>query len=277
MANIKYLLLILFGWLSVTASLLMTLAIARYMPQGLVFLWLIWFTVMLYHYKTSKVHRYQHSFLLLGGMAYNAMFAIITYYGLTYFDTLWAMLSLETQQRVMQAVQLVFPFPRQLIEFFYILMFIYGYGFILWRVVLLFVADALQHKNYRYVDLFYQLGYVNHQQQWLLKPYIHDLKYLAILVAIMAGILNLQVAYWFYQQVAHQWLVWLQLALIALAVDWYYWLSGELYRPSAGQFAQQTQLPQQTPNFESLWRRYHQFWKNKWLVAGNRSTGGKER
>lgn len=277
MANIKYLLLILFGWLSVTASLLMTLAIARYMPQGLVFLWLIWFTVMLYHYKTSKVHRYQHSFLLLGGMAYNAMFAIITYYGLTYFDTLWAMLSLETQQRVMQAVQLVFPFPQQLIEFFYILMFLYGYGFILWRVVLLFVADALQHKNYRYVDLFYQLGYVNHQQQWLLKPYIHDLKYLAILVAIVAGILNLQVAYWFYQQIAHQWLVWLQLALIALAVDWYYWLSGEFYRPRAGQFAQQTQLPQQTPNFESLWRRYHQFWKNKWLVAGNRSTGGKDR
>lgn len=277
MANIKYLLLMMFGWLSVTASLLMTLAIATYIPSGLVFLWLIWLCVMLYQYKTTKANRYQHSFVLLGGVLYSVIFAILTYYGLTYFDTLWAMLSFETQQRVMQAVQFVFPFPQQLIEFFYILMFLYGYGFILWRVTLLVLADALQQKNNHYLNLFYQLMYVEHQQQWLLKPYVHDLKYLAILVAILASVLNLQVAYWFYQQVAHQWLVWLQVALIVLAVDWYYWLSGELYRPSAGQFSQQAQLPQHSPNFESLWRRYHQFWKNKWLVAGNRSTGGKER
>lgn len=260
-------------------SLNFVLFLSANQPQVSALLILFWLLICLFCFRTKKKYRYQHILIILLEVLFTILYAVGLSYILNQYNTFLNGLN----------PQLIIIFTN-LLQFFHLspptiqldLLFVLALALCcllltIRSLTIIYLKTNHSKNNHLFFDL-YEIAYSRDSEDLFLKPWFKFSRAFSLLLMLLgSGLLIWFLGYGQNVSLKIQWIVWLFPSLIFIGFDWYQWLSGELYKfkfqPSFD--GSDTDIEKQI-YFEDLWRRYHGFWKKKWLVAGNKSTGEKK-
>lgn len=261
-------------------TILYGLAIALYVclkfPAYTAVILLLWLVGWLIKYKLLPEQRHTGSLVLILDCLFTVVFVSVLAYLVNHYAYLSANFIPPTVQKIIDTVMaILYGFvPNVLLNVLFVAGIIYSVLLLSLRIYLInrINNNKLNHPLLTYL---FQIGYRHKQGSWLLLPHFLFLKPFS---GLFFG-LGLLLFVWYFWQGSQpmpilEWVIWFVPFLMILAMDWWIWLSGKVLEPDSLSVLEDDELSYEQ-SFEELWRKYHQFWQKKWLVAGNKTTGGK--
>ncbi len=260
----------------ILGSLNFVLYLSAKIPQATAVFIIIWLFIWLFAFTTNKVDRYKHIIILLLEVLALILYGVLLFVILNQYNTFLNSLtpqSLNILTKVLQSFHISIPQLQP--DILFVTSLTYGCCLLMIRSLLVIFLKKSKLDNYYLLSNLFEIAYVMDSERLLLKPWFTFARHFSwILLMLGVGLFMYYFGYAYYTHIQMTWIVWLFVPLIFIAFDWHYWLSGDLYKyqfkPS---FEGESDQGDKQLFFEDLWRRYHKFWKDKWLVAGNRSTG----
>lgn len=273
---------IFFQCLMISGSMLGSLATALYicvqLPTYSLIILLFWLLGWLIGYRVKVEYRYIGSLVIALDLIYTIFFGALLIHLLNHYNQVYNNLTYNQQAFINDIIAFFYNLiPNILLVILFLVCFIYSIILLTLRIIL--IAFINQDKiNQPALSWLFQMGYAKKQDSWVLIPHFLFIKPFAYLFFIYA--LSLISYFWWANQSMPmiEWVFWFTPLLIFLAVDWWIWLSGKVQQLDVAPdfWGEEGETFFNEQSFEDLWRKYHKFWLDKWLVAGNKTTGGKE-
>lgn len=263
--------------ISLLMSFLMALYACSRFPAYTIIILSFWI-ILWFRYEIKPNNNHIGIFLVMVDIIYTVLFGGLLAYLFDNYQQLYALLPSDWQKFVRGVIGILHNFvPDLLLNLLFIACAVYALTLFSLRIIIINTINEnkFTHPIFHYV---FKIGYTQKDTAWLLMPRFLSIRPVAYLFLAL-GIFILGWYFWLADEPLSsiELIIWLGFSLIFIGMDWRFWLSGKVLEVEA--FIDETKNNKETSvneqSFEELWRQYHQFWKDKWLVAGNKSTGGK--
>ncbi|WP_230657595.1 hypothetical protein [Psychrobacter sp. I-STPA10] len=268
-------------WLSIISTLNIVLYVTSKIPTLGIFLLLLWIISWLIMFKSNKNKRFQHSIVIIFDIIITLIFFLLLYI----FINQYSALVNNTPSTTINIVNYILSsfhisIPKLQFEIFIIFSLVYSCILLMLRASFINIINNNEDFFKKIFQNIYDIAYITELSGTYLKPWVTFSKPFAFIFMILGC--GLFIWYFssgvYYSAYPIPWLVWFFDFFIVIAVDWYLWLSGTVHKYSYEPKFEEQKDDDVEKNllYEDLWKRYHKFWKEKWLVAGNISTGPKK-
>lgn len=140
-----------------------------------------------------------------------------------------------------------------------------------WLLIKIPVTALVDRGGLDGLEEAYEIAYRRREGRWLLKPWWIWSRPLALSLATI-GAAFLAWQWWQLDEPGFGgWVMALPAALIAIGIEWWLWLSGEVDDRVGPEFSGDGGGTEKSiAMFEDLWGRYRRVWPGQWRAAGNR-------
>lgn len=265
--------------ITVLYTLAITLYVSAKFPAYTLAFLLFWLFGWLISHKIKEEHRHKGTLVIIVDIVFSLVFGYLLAYVFNHHQQLYALLSPNLRDVIERIMAILYNFvPNIFLNALLVIGIAYSVFLLPIRIAVIEHINSNKF-NHPLLNYLFQIGYSQTQTAWRLFPHFLTIKPFAYLFLAYAGMV---LAWYFWQGKQSmpmvEWVLWCVPFLIFLAVDWWIWLSGKVleFHTSPNFWEEDNDTVINEHSFEELWRKYHKFWANKWLVAGNKTTGGKE-
>lgn len=272
----------IFQCLVIVVGMLGSFAVMLYLctqlPNYTLTILLLWLLCWLIGYRIKTEYRYMGSLVIVLNVIYTFLFGGLLMHLLSHYGQIYNNLTYNQQAVIDNVVEFLYKLiPNIMLNVLFLVGVVYSLILLTLRIILVTFINKGK-INQPFLNSLFQVGYNQKQDSWVLIPHFLFIKPFAYLFFIYA--LSLIGYFWWANQSMPmiEWVFWFTPFLIFLAVDWWIWLSGKVQQLDVAPdfWGEEGETFFNEQSFEDLWRKYHKFWLDKWLVAGNKTTGGKE-